>query len=346
MFLGIEIGGTKLQLGVGPGDSAQLVAFERVEVERAQGAAGIRHQLQRLAAPLVERYGVRAIGIGFGGPVDAESGRVIKSHQVDGWDDFPLVGWCRETFALPAMLSNDADAAGLAEARFGAGRGKRIVFYITVGSGIGGALVIDRQVYRGGGGVASEIGHLRPGLLADQPDHTVESEASGWAIAEAAQARLSEPYAHPLSPLILNPKPLGRESVRQRLIECEEADERFAAELLERCQGHVDRLTTKMIAQSAAEGNRLALGVFRHACQVLGWAVGQMITLLAPQVVVIGGGVSLVGDELFFAPLRSEVERYVFPPLRRSCPIVPAELGENVVVHGALAVAADVGGRP
>ena len=343
MYLGIEIGGTKLQLGIGPGDSAALAAFERAEVQRAEGAAGIRRQIQQLADPLILRHGVKAIGIGFGGPVDAVAGRTIKSHQIDGWEDFPLADWCRQTFGLPVALSNDADAAGLAEASFGAGRGRKIVFYITVGSGIGGALVIDGQVYRGSAGVASEIGHLRPGLLADQPDRTVESQASGWGIMEAAQVRLTEPFAHPLDALTRGEKPVGPDSVRQRLIECEEADERSAADLLGRCDGQADQLTTKMIAQAAADGNRLAIEVFRHACQVLGWAIGQVITLVAPEVIVVGGGVSLVGEELFFVPLREEVQRYVFPPLRSSYQIVAAELGESVVVYGALAVAASAG---
>lgn len=341
MFLGIEIGGTKLQLGVGPGDSAALAALERADVQRAEGAEGIRRQIQALAGPLIQRHGVRALGIGFGGPVDPRAGQTIKSHQIEGWDDFPLVDWCRQAFGLPAALSNDSDAAGLAEARFGAGRGSRIVFYTNVGSGIGGALAINGQVHCGGTGVASEIGHLRPGLLADQPDQTVESLASGWAIAEAAQARLAEPFSHALSPLLSGSKPLRPESVRQKLIECEEADEQFAADLLDRCQGQPEQLTTRMVAEAALRGNRLALDIFRHACQVFGWAVAQMITLLAPEVVVVGGGVSLVGEELFFIPLRREVDRYVFPPLRRSFRIVPAELGESVVLYGALAVAAD-----
>ena len=94
----------------------------------------------------------------------AESGRTIVSHQIDGWQDFPLGDWCRQTLGRPAVLGNDSDLAGLGEARFGAGRGHRIVFYSNVGSGIGGSLVVDGELYRGGRGVASEIGHLRPGL--------------------------------------------------------------------------------------------------------------------------------------------------------------------------------------
>ena len=143
---------------------------------------------------------------------------------------------------------------------------------------------------------------------------TVEAAASGWGIAAAAQARLSK---------------------------SEEVEEKSAADLLSRCGGRIERLSCKMVAQAAGEGNLLAQEVFRHAVQTLGWAVAQMITLLAPNVVVIGGGVPQAGEDLFFSPLRREVGRYVFPPLAGGFRIVPAALGEEVVVHGALAVAAE-----
>ena len=107
----------------------------------------------------------------------------------------------QRTFGMPTAVGNDCDVAGLAEARFGAGRGRRVLFYVTVGSGIGGGLIVDGQIYRGNGVAAAEIGHLRPGLHADRPDETVESMASGWGIAAAAQSRLAEPMLHPLPPL-------------------------------------------------------------------------------------------------------------------------------------------------
>lgn len=341
MFLAIEIGGTKLQLGVGSGDGGPLVALKRSDVEPQHAAAEILRQIESLAGPLIGQHDISAVGIGFGGPVDAETGRTILSHQVDGWNDFPLVDWCRKSLGRPAVLGNDTDLAGLGEARFGAGREHRVVFYSNVGSGIGGALVVDGQLYRGGGGVASELGHLRPGLQSDRPDQTVESIASGWGIAASAATHLTDPISHPLGPLMDAGRTRRPEAVRQRLIEREEADEEFAADLLERCDGQVDRLSAKMVAQAALDGNRLAREVFLHACQAYGWAVAQMITLLAPNVVVVGGGVSLVGEELWFAPLREHVDRYVFPPLRGTFQIVPSALGQEVVLHGALALAAD-----
>jgi glucokinase len=102
----------------------------------------------------------------------------------------------------------------------------------------------------------------------------------------------------------------------------------------------LENVTARLVGQAAADGNQLAVEVLNRSCQVLGWAVAQMITLLAPEIVVVGGGVSLLGEELFFVPLRNAVRRYVFPPLAGSYEIVPAALGEWVVVHGAIALAA------
>lgn len=342
MFLGIEIGGTKLQLGVGRGDGAPLVDFARRQIEPARGAAGIRAQIEAAAVPLVARHAVSAVGFGFGGPVDVERGRVVKSHHVDGWADFPLVQWCGERLGLPARLCNDCDAAALAEARFGAGRGHRVVLYVTVGTGIGGGLAIDGQIYRGSGAGATEIGHLRPGLHATDPEQTVESLASGWGIAAAAQAELAEPGGQPVIAL----ESLRSKSAAARLehrATTEAAREEFVADLLSRAEGEPERITAHLVAQAAAEGNELARDVLARAATALGWAIGQAISLLAPGVVVIGGGVSLADRALFFDPVAAAVERYVFPPLAGQTPLVPAALGEEVVVHGALAVAAQVG---
>src|SRR5947209_1973568 len=155
MFLGIEIGGTKLQLGVGPGDGA-LAGLWRGGVDLAAGADGIRRQIiaavpELLARSGLERAALCGVGIGFGGPVDDATRGVLKSHQVGGWEGFPLAAWAEDALGLPAALGNDADVAGLAEALFGAGKGLSPVFYMTIGSGIGGGLVIDGEVYRGTG---------------------------------------------------------------------------------------------------------------------------------------------------------------------------------------------------
>ncbi len=340
MLLGIEIGGTKLQLGVGDGHSADLVELARADIVPENGAVGILQQIQQLGTALMARYPVECIGIGFGGPVDRDQGRVITSHQIQGWDNYHLVQWCQETFGVPATLGNDCDCATLAEARFGAGQGRRSVFYVTVGTGVGGGFVLDDQLLGAGRPAASEIGHLRPGLLADQADATVESLASGWGIAAAARQRVTNHAMHRFPTFDRDDSRLNAAQLQRKLDDAREADEEYAADLLDRCECHVERLTALLVAQAAEEGNLLAQSLLDHACQVLGWAIAQVITLLAPEVVVIGGGVSLMGARLFFAPVRREVARYVFPPLAGSYTIAPAALGESVVVQGAVLLAA------
>ena len=340
MFLGIEIGGTKLQLGVGDGTSSDLAALVRLDVDPRRKATGILEQIEAAVAGLAQKHRIERIGIGFGGPVDSAAGAVTKSHQVAGWERFPLADWCRDSLGLPAVLGNDCDAASLAEARLGAGRGAASVFYVTVGTGIGGGLVLDDKLHGSGRPAASEIGHLRPGLNADRPEMTVESLASGPAIAAAAIARMTGQVSRPLDTIrgpLAHPNP---EQVRQRLADVKDAEQEFIADLIQRSGKDAERLTAKQVAEAAGDGNQIARQVLDHACQALGWGIAQVITLIAPEVIVVGGGVSLIGEQFFFMPLRAEVARYVFPPLARSYKIVPAGLGELAVVHGAIALAA------
>jgi glucokinase len=303
MLLGIEIGGTKLQLGVGPGDGTLVAEPLRLAVDRAAGAAGIREQIAVAGRELIARHCITSVGIGFGGPINAAAGRTITSHQIAGWDDFALAEWCKETLGVArCTLGNDADLAALAEARFGAGRGKDPVFYVTVGTGIGGGFVRGGKLYAGHGPAAAEIGHLRPGLDAADSHSTVESIASGLAIERAAEHLRDDEVFAPLQPT---------------------------------------RITAKELAWAAARGHAPSQAILERAISTLGWALAQMITLLAPQTVVVGGGVPLLGEEAFYAPLRQAVARYIFPPLAGSYEILPPALGEAMVVHGALALASE-----
>jgi len=342
MLLGIEIGGTKLQLGVGDG-RGDLAAVVREGVDPANGATGILEQIERSAAALIQKHKVERIGIGFGGPCDSAAGVCTKSHQVAGWDGFPLVRWCRDTLGKPAVIGNDCDVAALAEARYGAGRGAGSVFFVTVGTGIGGGLVIGDQLHGAERPAAAEIGHLRPGLQADRPEITIESLASGPAIAAAAVARMTGQVSRPLEMIRGELEHPNQLQLARRMTDIGDTEQEYIADLLNRCEGDAERLTAKLVAEAAAEGNEIARQVLEHACQALGWAIAQVITLVAPEVIVVGGGVSLVGEQFFFAPLRAAVSRYVFPPLANSYKIVPAALGELVVVHGAIALAADRG---
>jgi glucokinase len=317
MFLGIEIGGTKLQLGVGNGTGPPFAGFRRLDVDAQQGAEGIREQIAQAGRQLFAEFPIQAIGFGFGGPINAAAGIVTTSHQVGGWDNFPLAQWCTETFGVPTFLGNDCDMAALAEARFGAGRNKQSVFYVTVGTGVGGGLVLGGSTHGSQRPAVAEIGHLRPGLDATDPRRTVESLAAGPGIESVVRTWL---LAAPL-------------------------DDRSAARLLARCERNPQKLTAKAIAEEAGAGNALAVAAMEQASRALGWAIAQVITLVAVEAVIVGGGVSLAGDKVFFEPLRRYVRNYVFPPLRDSYEILAPQLGEEVVVHGAVAMAADRSSR-
>jgi glucokinase len=317
LYLGIEIGGTKLQLGIGPGYGT-LSGLWRGTVEVAGGPEGIRRQItaavpEILAQAGIERSRLRGVGIGFGGPVDDATRRIIKSHQIEGWDDFPLAQWISDLLGLPAVLGNDADVAGLAEAVFGAGQGLSPIFYITIGSGIGGGLIINGEIFRGCGRGAAEIGHLQflipindEGTVMDYG--TLESVASGWAIQEKARTLVR-----------LNP------NSDQPLV------------LLAR--GNPNNITAREVGLAAAGGMGVAEVVLEPVREYLAQAICQVITLLCPRRIVIGGGVSLMGERVFFEPLRRLVADQVFKPFAQCYEIVPAALGEEVVVHGALALA-------
>jgi glucokinase len=313
-YIGIEIGGTKLQLAVGAGNGT-IAALRRETVKVADGPQGIRRQIlscipQILSQSQIAPDQIAGVGIGFGGPVDDATESIIKSHQIENWDNFPLATWISDMLGWPVALGNDADVAGLAEALFGAGQGLSPIFYITVGSGIGGGFILNGEIYRGIGRGAAEIGHLRAadfteGQLVRQP---VELWSSGWSIQKVARTKIG-----------------SGEAVDSLLVK------RFA-----NCR---EQITSQDVAEAAKNGDRLALSILNQAWTNLAEAICHVITLLCPRRIVIGGGVSLMGEELFFHPLRRLVAERVFQPFKDCYEIVPARLGEEVVVHGALALA-------
>lgn len=309
LILGIEVGGTKLQFGVGTRETADLVDFERCNVDRGRGAEGIREQIAEVGGRIARRNSVSRIGYGFGGPVDRKSGMVVTSHQVSGWFEFPLQKWTEETLGAPTVLANDCDAAALAEATIGAGQGHRTVFYVTVGTGIGGGLVINGELHGSDRPAVAEIGHLRPEPRADQPTLTVESCASGLGI-ETRAAAIEQPAGlKPDGQRIVSSNPTGR--------------------------------TCRQIATAASQGDSFATELLTSAATTLGWAIAQTITLIAPDVVIVGGGVPMMDKTLFLDPVRAAVDTYAFGPLRGQVPIVEPKLGERVVVHGAIINAAN-----
>lgn len=301
-LLGVEIGGTKLQLGLGRGDG-RIEALERRAIRPEAGARGILDQVAEAYAALLARDEARgerpeAAGIGFGGPVDAGLGVVVRSHQVEGWEGFPLADWVRSELGIARVaVQNDADTAGLGEARFGSGVGLSPIFYVTIGSGIGGGLILDGRIYRGGGSGAAEIGHL---WVDDGTGGRIRLEdvASGWAI--------------------------GAEGRRQ----------------IPGISSAVD------VARAAAAGDPRAAAILDRATGALASALGHVVTLLGPRRIILGGGVSLLDDALWLGPIAARLEALAFPPFRGSYDVVTASLGEEVVVQGAIALAADLREQP
>jgi glucokinase len=292
-LVGIEIGGTKLQAGVGTADG-RLLGLARDRIDPGAGAGAIRDRLPSLVAEATRAAGVAGrpagIGVGFGGPVNARQGRVLLSVHVEGWRDFPLAAWAESLWGVPVCVSNDAAAAAVAEAHLGAGRGKGRIFYVTVGSGVGGCLVVDGRPDHGQGSGAGEIGHT----LVPNPDATgvveLEGVASGWALQRRARhVRRSWPAV----------------------------------------------IRGEDVAAAAAEGDAGALRVIEQGADALATGLANVVALLHPELIVVGGGVSLMGP-LFWRPLRERFRERTFAPFAAAVDVVPAALGEAVVVHGAL----------
>ncbi|HQR09262.1 MAG TPA: ROK family protein, partial [Gemmatales bacterium] len=161
------------------------------------GAGGIRSQIIDACGQLFKQAAlspssIQGCGLGFGGPVDDRTQQTITSHQVSGWDNFPLSKWALETLGIPSIIGNDADVSGLAEAACGAGQGCNPVFYMNIGSGIGGALILEGKIHRGTGVGAGEIGHLWIDYEVDawklgaDTWSILEHRSSGWALQKAA----------------------------------------------------------------------------------------------------------------------------------------------------------------
>jgi len=292
LAVGIEIGGTKLQAGIGSGEG-KLLALVRRGVDPTRGGAGIREEIPSLVGEALAKArcpvkDVAGIGVGFGGPVDTKRGRILVSHQIEGWADFPLRDWLSKKVEVPVVLQNDAKTAALAEATLGAGKGRRRIFYITVGSGVGGGLVIDGVPDVGQGLGAGEIGHTWVADPETGKPEKLEHVASGWSIGKRGSRRL------------------GRE------------------------------LSGAEVAALAGQGDAVASKVVEESAEALAIGIANVLALLHPERFIIGGGVSLMGEP-WWGPLRKALaERFAFKPFAHAFDVVPAELGEEVVVIGAV----------
>jgi glucokinase len=276
--LAIDVGGSKLSMAVFEG--RRLVQRESHATDREGGREWMLASIHATIQKWNAHYQFDGCGIGFGGPVDFDRQRVILSTHVEGWCDFDLPGHLKNLLGFVPVMDNDANAGALGEALYGAGRGYRPLFYLTLSTGIGGGLVSSDTVYRGADSYAGEIGHLTirpagPECLCGSHG-CLERMCSGlW---------LERDHGRPASELMRDP-------------------------------AFVDSYVVD-----------LALGL------------KSAIMLLNPARVVIGGGISKAGDRLFL-PLRAELRKQITAWSRARIDVVPAELGDDSVLWGAMALA-------
>ncbi len=301
MLIGIEIGGTKLQVGVAEEAGVALVALERSEIDRTQGAERIREQLETILRSIRETHLIDAVGIGFGGPVDRRNGVTLLSNQVAGWAYFNIADWIRAILgsATPVSVANDCDAAALAEAIVGVGRTFDRVLYVTVGTGVGAGLVVSGTPFGPTRPAVMELGHLQ----IPEPDgsyRTVESTASGPGIAKTYNSLVN-----------IDGAGAGRQTSAEKVFDL------------------------------AATGDSLAQQAVTAGVNDLAWAISQAIALVAPEIIVVGGGVPNAATELFLTPLGAKVDELVYEPLKGSFELCKTSLGDEVVVHGAILLATE-----
>jgi glucokinase len=253
------------------------------------------------------RSSVVGVGVSFNGPVAADGRTVRRSMHIPGWDDFALAERLERELGAPTLIANDADAAALAEQRFGAGRGARHLLYLTISTGIGGGVIVDGRLHRGERAWAGEVGHMP--LVPDGPpcacgrQGCLEALASGLSIARAARQRLrSATHSSRLQSL------------------------------------PADQITARDVAAAAAQGDELARAVWEEAMGWLGLGVAAAVNLLDPGRVVLGGGLTHAGA-LLFDPVRRVVAARALDP---DVEVVPAALGDDVGILGGAALMIDV----
>lgn len=302
-YLGIEIGGTKLQIVAGNG-LGRITRRWRAAADQARGGPGICEQLRAGLAEIRAGLSPLAIGVGFGGPIDFRTGRIARSHQIHGWEGFELKPWIEQQTGLRVATENDANAAALAEAVVGAGAGADPAFYFNLGSGVGGGIVIDSKVFHGLPPGEAEFGHLR----LDRTGATIESRCSGWAIDRRIRAAADE-------------RPDG---VLARLI------------------GGTAGGEAKHLASALAQDDPTARSLLAELADDLGFALSHVVHLIHPAAIVMGGGLALIGEPLRRA-VADALPRHVMDAFHPVPPVRLATLGEDAVPVGALILASRLG---
>lgn len=298
LLLGIEIGGSKLQFVAGTSPT-HILYRQRLTADSGGGGAAIRKQI----AIALEQWAAmswRAGAVGFGGPVNWSSGQIRCSNQVEGWDNINLRSWLEDIIGAPVGVENDASLAALAEARHGAGTGFTPVFYTNSGSGVGGGLIVNGEIYHGAPPGQAEFGHVRllPGGA------SVEEHCSGWAVDRKVREHCEKAVGSELARLVGDRR--GGEA--------------------------------KLLAEALRAGDSAASAIISTTAKDLAFALSHVIHLFHPGVIVLGGGLSLIGEPWRFA-VADAVPAHLMPAFRPGPEIRLAALGEDVVPVGALALA-------
>lgn len=309
LLLALDFGGTKLAAGLADPGHRQWRSYRRTLSAPEGSAIADIETMRFLVNDLLQDEQPRAIGVSFGGPVDATTGTVRLSHHVPGWENTPLRDRLETEFGIPVSVDNDANVAALGEWRFGAGIGFDSLFYITVSTGVGGGWILNGRPWRGVGGMAGEIGHTAidpagPLCLCGKRG-CVERFASGPYMAQQARQILK---THPDRGREL------RESVGDRL----------------------ENITGEILSQAAEAGDEVALEVLETASWALGVGIGNVANLMNPQRFVLGGGVTKAGDR-FWEGVRRAARTTALPEVEFD--IVPAALGDDAPLWGAVALA-------
>jgi glucokinase len=313
--VGVDLGGTNIVVGAMSADGSHSVGMRSNATNAERGADSVVDRIvamiEQAMADTMEETGIArrdilGIGVGAPGPLDRERGIVVVAPNL-GWHDFPLRDAISERVRLPVSLDNDANCATVGEWWQGAARGSTNVVGMTIGTGIGGGLVLEGKLYHGASDVAGEIGHTTidiNGRYCRCGNYgCLEAYASGPAIALRAREAL-------------------------------ERDE--TSTLLRMVEGNLERITAATVYEAASSGDPLARELVRDTAVFLGAGIANLLNIFNPDVVVIAGGVTQAGDRLF-EPLRAEVKRRAFRPAVERCRIVPGLLPGTAGVIGAVA---------
>ena len=306
---GIDIGGTKISIALAHADG-DIVAKQRFETQVESGPSAVLDRVSAAIDGMIIKGGfsLEAIGVGSPAPIDIRKGLIMSPSNLRGWSEFPIVDLLKERFRVPVQLENDANAAALGEYIYGAGRGHKSLFYITVSTGVGGGVIINGELYHGVATAAGEIGHTIV-----QPDGTVcncgsigclETICSGLHIARRVRERLAGGETSLISDMVTN----------------------------------TDEITARVVVDAVRQGDVLASSVWDETCHYLSIGIANAISLLAPEVVIVGGGVAAAG-ELLFEQLRARVPGFVSMVPSSEIRIVPAALGVDSGVYGAVSIA-------